>query len=148
MEHLEEREEGHAPRTEIRTSFFTRKFSHKMKQRGTGVPPSVMAFLDTPISSFDEKQRAYFEEKFNPMMPTVISVLTEIYEEVGADRDGWADMITYSCKTDTPMKICAREALALKDDENSKRDDFGNGFEQSAGMVQAQPVRQMNLKRV
>jgi hypothetical protein len=139
MEHLRESEDGNSPRTEIRMSFFTRKFSHKVKQQGKGIPSSVMVFLDTPICSFNEDQKTFYEEKFCPMIPSVVSVLTEIYEEVGADRDGWEDMITYSCKTDTPMKICAREALDRKDNERAKRDNFDVGVEQSTGQTQPPP---------
>ncbi len=98
-----------------RVSFFTRKLVAKFQKMGKSVPPSVVAFLDTPLCSFDRQQAAYFEEKFRPLIPRLISVLEEIYDELGADREGWEDMITYNVRQETPIGICARAVLVKKE---------------------------------
>jgi hypothetical protein len=118
MEDLEGRREEKPPRRDVRMSFFTRRLSSKLGQSGSAIPASVMSFLDTPICSFDENLRVYFEEQFCPMIPSIVNVLAEIFEEVGAEKEGWEDMITYSGNTDTPIKICARAVLARKQKEN------------------------------
>ncbi|MDI7252961.1 MAG: hypothetical protein QME89_10450, partial [Actinomycetota bacterium] len=71
-----------------RTSFFTRKLAAKCQKMGVSIPPSVLTFLDTPLCSFNEAQARYFEEKFRPLIPRLISILEEVYEELGADREG------------------------------------------------------------
>jgi len=86
-----------------------------MKQKGIDMPPSVAAFLDTPLCSLDEKQVAYFEGKFRPLIPQLIAVLEEVYEELGADREGWEDMLTYNVRQETPIGICARAVLVKKE---------------------------------
>jgi len=98
-----------------RVSFFTRKLTAKCQKMGMNIPPSVMAFLDTPLCSFNEEQARYFEEKFRPLIPRLISILEEVYDELGADREGWEDMITYSVKQETPIGICARAVLVKKE---------------------------------
>lgn len=132
MDNVGDGGEGNSSRSGIRTSFFTRKFSYKLRQKGKSVPPEIMLFLDTPICNFDEEQRTYFEEKFNPMMHSVISILSEVYEEVAADRDGWGDMIGYDGKKDTPIKICARAVLESKEREARGANPFGTAQEQEA----------------
>jgi hypothetical protein len=117
MDAYEERTEGNSPRLDVRTSFFTRKLAFKFEQRGGEIPSSVMAFLDTPLYTFSETQRIYFEEKFCPQIPSLASILEELFNEMGADREGWEDMITYSGNLDTPIKICARAVLAKKEKE-------------------------------
>ncbi len=115
MGYIEETREESQPRREIRTSFFTRRLSSKLGQQGSSIPAPVMAFLDTPIYTFDEKLRIYFEEQFCPMIPSIVNVLSEVYDEMGAEVEGWDDMITYSGNMDTPIKICARAVLARKE---------------------------------
>jgi len=102
-------------RREVRTSFFTRKLANKMQQRGQAIPASVIGFLDTPLCLMDEGQRVYFEEKFRPLIPRLAAVLEEIFEELGADVEGWEDMLTFSCSNETPITICARAVLARKE---------------------------------
>jgi hypothetical protein len=114
MGNLEEMIEESQPRREVKTSFFTRKLSSKLGQGGSPIPASVIAFLDTPVCTLDEKWRIYFEEQFCPMIPSLVNVLAEIFDEIGAEEDGWDDMITYSGNMDTPIKICARAVLARK----------------------------------
>lgn len=98
-----------------RTSFFTRKLAAKFQEMGKNIPPSVMTFLDTPLCSFNEEQCRYFEEKFRPLIPRLIAVLEEVYDELGADREGWEDMITYNIRQETPIGICARAVLVKKE---------------------------------
>jgi hypothetical protein len=114
MGNLEEIMEESQPRREVRTSFFTRRLSSKLGQEGSSIPASVVAFLDTPICAFDEKLRIYFEEQFCPMIPSIVNILCEVFDEMGAEIEGWDDTITYSGKMETPIKICARAVLARK----------------------------------
>lgn len=107
----EEEKNGRVPRT----SFFTRKLAVKFQKMGIELPSSVMAFLDTPLSTFNEEQARYFEEKFRPLIPRLISIMEEIYDELGADREGWEDMITYNVRQETPIGICARAVLVKKE---------------------------------
>lgn len=120
MEASEGRGEGSPPRPEVRTSFFTRRLESKFREQGQPVPPAVLAFLDTPLCSMNEKQRAYFEDKFCSLIPILASVLEEVYVELGADTDGWEDMITYCGEVDTPVMICARSVLARKEKEEEE----------------------------
>jgi hypothetical protein len=138
MEFPMEMEREDSRRMEIRTSYFTRRLVRKLKERGTQIPASVALFLDTPIRSFDESQKAYFEEKFRPMMPTIVSILTEVYEEVEADKDGWGDMITYG-NSETPIKICAREVLERKTNKASDSDVSVDRLEQRSIGMQFSP---------
>jgi hypothetical protein len=116
MQDFPEKPETSFPK-EIRTSFFTRKLSLKMDKMGSPIPPPVMAFLDTPLATFNDQQKEYFDQKFCPLIPNLISLLEEIFNELGADREGWEDMLTYSGKGDTPIKICARAVSAKKEKE-------------------------------
>ncbi|WP_287153993.1 hypothetical protein [Candidatus Solincola tengchongensis] len=106
-----EERDGRVPRT----SFFTRKLATKFQKMGIDIPASVMAFLDTPLCAFDEEQARYFEEKFRPLIPRLISILEEVYDELGADREGWEDMLTYNVRQETPIGICARAVLVKKE---------------------------------
>jgi hypothetical protein len=100
-----------------RTSFFTRKLAYKLEQQGVTVPQSVMAFLDTPMSALGEQESVYFEKKFCPLIPSIVSALEEVFNEVGADTEGWEDMMTYGSKQETPIKICATAVLIKKERE-------------------------------
>jgi hypothetical protein len=111
------RNEEHAPDLAVKTSFFTRRLTNKLGQRGVDVPPSVISFLDTPLCTLDEQQSTYFEQKFCPLIPNIVSALEEIFDEVGADTEGWEDMMTYAGNLDTPIKICANAVLVKKERE-------------------------------
>jgi hypothetical protein len=100
-----------------KTSFFTRKLAYKLEQRGVTVPQSVMIFLDTPMSALGEQESTYFEKKFCPLIPSIVSALEEVFNEVGADIEGWEDMMTYGSKQETPIKICATAVLIKKERE-------------------------------
>jgi hypothetical protein len=123
-------EERRQPRREVRTSFFTRKLCSKLAKKGTAIPASVVAFLDTPVNSFNEKMKAYFEEHFRPQIPSIVNVLSEIFDEIGADLEGWGDMITINGETDTPIKICARAVLERKGKEKGRGPVFDSSQEQ------------------
>lgn len=102
---------SHGPRT----SFFTRKLAFKLQQKGIDIPPGVTTFLDTPLCMFNEEQTTYFEMKFRHLIPRLIAVLEEVYDEMGADREGWEDMLTYNVRQETPIGICARAVLVKKE---------------------------------
>jgi len=111
------RNEGHAPNVAVKTSFFTRRLTSKLEQRGVDIPQSVINFLDTPLCTLNEQQSVYFEQKFCPLIPNIVSALEEIFDEVGADTEGWEDMMTYAGSLDTPIKICANAVLIKKEKE-------------------------------
>jgi hypothetical protein len=120
----EEMMEGHTGAGEertanpaVKTSFFTRRLTSKLGQKGVNVPPSVVSFLDTPLCTLNEQQSVYFEQKFCPLIPSIVSALEEIFNEVGADTEGWEDMMTYASNLDTPIKICANAVLVKKERE-------------------------------
>jgi len=107
-------EMGPAPAKVQRISFFTRKLAAKLQSQGSNLPASVIAFLDTPTSSFDPQQSTYFEEKFKPLMPKITALLEEVFDELGADLGGWEDMITFNARAETPIAMCARAVLEKK----------------------------------
>ena len=111
------RDEEHAPDVTVKTSFFTRRLTSKLGQRGVDVPQSVINFLDTPLCTLNERQSTYFEQRFCPLIPNIVSALEEIFDEVGADTEGWEDMMTYAGSLDTPIKICANAVLIKKERE-------------------------------
>jgi len=117
MEANIERNEEHAPNVAVKTSFFTRRLTNKLVQKGVEVPQSVVNFLDTPLCTLNEQESTYFEQKFCPLIPKIVSALEEIFEEVGADTEGWEDMMTYAGNLDTPIKICANAVLIKKERE-------------------------------
>jgi hypothetical protein len=119
MEGRMDRGEENAPNLAVRTSFFTRRLANKLGQKGVDVPGSVITFLDTPLCTLTEEQSVYFEQKFCPLIPNIVSALEEIFNEVGADPEGWEDMMTYAGKLDTPIKICANAVLIKKEREAS-----------------------------
>ena len=100
-----------------KTSFFTRRLANKLGQQGVAVPQSVMMFLDTPLCTLSKEQSLYFESKFCPLIPNIVSALEEIFNEMGANPEGWEDMMTYAGKGDTPIKICANAVLVKKEKE-------------------------------
>lgn len=138
MKDLEERSNSN-PGLEIRTSFFTRKLANKLNQKGSPIPQPVMVFLDTPLCSFGEDQRNYFDQKFCPLIPTIISILEEVFEDLGADREGWEDMLTYSGDADTPIKICARAVAVRKEKEAADEFALTPGREQRTKKIQLPP---------
>jgi hypothetical protein len=93
-------DEGQISRTP-KTSFFTRRLANKLGQKGVDVPSSVMTFLDTPLCTLNEQESLYFESKFCPLIPNIVSALEEIFNEIGADPEGWEDMMTYAGNLDT-----------------------------------------------
>jgi hypothetical protein len=109
-------DEGQISRTP-KTSFFTRRLANKLGQKGVDVPSSVMTFLDTPLCTLNEQESLYFESKFCPLIPNIVSALEEIFNEIGADPEGWEDMMTYAGNLDTPIKICANAVLVKKEKE-------------------------------
>ncbi len=115
MEPHELYHEGESHPQGPKTSFFTRRLVMKLRQKGVEIPPGVVTFLDTPLFMFDEQQAAYFERKFRQLIPRLIAVLEEVYDEMGADREGWEDMLIYNVKHETPIGICARAVLARKE---------------------------------
>jgi hypothetical protein len=119
MESYMEKGEQGAPNLAARTSFFTRRLTSKLQQRGVDVPNTVITFLDTPLCTLNEQQSTYFEQKFCPLIPNIVSALEEIFNEVGADTEGWEDMMTYAGNLDTPIKICANAVLVKKEKEAS-----------------------------
>ena len=119
MESYMERREGGAPDLAVKTSFFTRRLTIKLEQRGVDVPGSVVTFLDTPLCTLNEQQSVYFEQKFCPLIPNIVSALEEIFNEMGADTEGWEDMMIYAGSLDTPIKICANAVLVKKEKEAS-----------------------------
>ncbi len=100
-----------------KTSFFTRRLANKLGQKGVNVPASVMTFLDTPLCTLNEQESLYFESKFCPLIPNIVSALEEVFNEIGADPEGWEDMMTYAGNLDTPIKICASAVLIKKEKE-------------------------------
>ncbi len=119
MEGCMERGRENAPDLAVKTSFFTRRLAGKLGQRGVDVPGPVITFLDTPLCTLNEQQSLYFEKKFCPLIPRIVSALEEIFNEVGADPEGWEDMMTYTGSLDTPIKICANAVLVKKEREAS-----------------------------
>jgi hypothetical protein len=117
MESYIGRNEENAPDLAVKTSFFTRRLTSKLGQKGVDVPQSVISFLDTPLCTLNEQQSTYFEQKFCPLIPNIVSALEEIFDEVGADTEGWEDMMTYASNLDTPIKICANAVLVKKERE-------------------------------
>jgi hypothetical protein len=111
------RDDEIAPNLAVRTSFFTRRLTNKLGQRGVDVPQAVINFLDTPLCTLNEQQSMYFEKKFCPLIPSIVSALEEIFNDVGADTEGWEDMMTYASNLDTPIKICAHAVLVKKERE-------------------------------
>jgi len=116
MEGRVDREES-STHLAAKTSFFTRRLASKLGQKGVEIPGSVVTFLDTPLSTLNENQTMYFEQKFCPLIPSIVSALEEIFNEVGADTEGWEDMMTYAGSLDTPIKICANAVLIKKERE-------------------------------
>jgi hypothetical protein len=119
MESYMERGDEGVSNLATRTSFFTRRLTSKLEQRGVDVPGSVITFLDTPLCTLNEQQSTYFEQKFCPLIPNIVSALEEIFNEMGADTEGWEDMMTYAGTLDTPIKICANAVLVKKEKEAS-----------------------------
>ncbi|MEW6555134.1 MAG: hypothetical protein AB1384_12715 [Actinomycetota bacterium] len=117
MEGYMERGEEQTANLATKTSFFTRRLTGKLQQRGVDVPNSVVAFLDTPLCTLNEQQSVYFEQKFCPLIPNIVSALEEIFNEMGADPEGWEDMMVYAGNLDTPIKICANAVLIKKEKE-------------------------------
>ena len=126
------------PKLDIRTSFFTRKLSNKLDQQGSPIPPPIMLFLDTPLCTFNDEQREYFDQKFCPLIPNIISILEEVFNDLGADREGWDDLLTYGAKSETHIKICAR-AVSTKKAKEAKTNVLNPDAEQQTKKIQLPP---------
>jgi len=138
MQDFEDRSDNAPAKMEIRTSFFTRKLSYKLDQQGSPISPPIMNFLDTPLCTFNDQQRDYFDQKFCPLIASIISLLEEIFNELGADRQGWDDLLTYGSKSDTPIKICAR-AVSVKKEKEAKGNVLNPGVEQQTKKIELPP---------
>jgi hypothetical protein len=132
------KDDSSSPNREIRSSFFTRKLSKKLNQKGSPIPAPIMVFLDTPLCTFNDDQKEYFDKKFCPLIPTLISLLEEVFNELGADRQGWDDLLTYGGKSDTPIKICAR-AVSVKKEKEKRGQAAPSGTEQQTKKIQLPP---------
>jgi len=114
VETHEQRQESHGPANFRGTSFFTRKLANKLHEKGVNVPQSFLLFMDTPMKTFSENQARYFDQKIINLFPTFVAILEEVFNDLGADEDGWEDMIDYLGKEDTPIKLCATAVLIRK----------------------------------
>lgn len=117
METHEQRRESHSPANFRGTSFFTRKLANKLHEKGVNVPQSFLLFMDTPMKAFSENQAMYFEQKISRLFPSFVATLEEVFNDLGADEEGWEDMIEYLGKEDTPIKLCAMAVLIRKTKE-------------------------------
>jgi hypothetical protein len=138
MQDFEDKSDNPSQNRDIRSSFFTRRLANKLNQKGSPIPPPIMVFLDTPLCTFNDDQKDYFDNKFCPLIPTLISLLEEIFNELGADREGWDDLLTYGSKSDTPIKICAR-AVSVKKEKESENHNANSGMEQQTKKIQMPP---------
>lgn len=139
MEAHDKRPDAESPVRAIGNTFFTRKLAMKLRQQGVNVPQAFLSFMDTPLKAFDEKQAAYFDQKISRLFPSFVSTLEEIFSEIGANEEGWEDMLEYLGEDDTPIKICASAVLIRKDRKEGGMNPYNRAEEQNTKKIQLPP---------
>ncbi|MDY6797043.1 MAG: hypothetical protein SWK76_17435 [Actinomycetota bacterium] len=120
-------------------TFFTRRLAGKLKEQGVKVPQAFLSFMDTPMKTFNEKQAAYFDQKISRLFPSFVATLEEIYSEMGANEEGWEDMLEYLGDDDTPIKICASAVLIQKVKKEGSGNTYSRAAEQGTKKIQLPP---------
>lgn len=105
-------------------SFFTRRLEVKVQERGIDLPPEFISILDVPFQTFTEEQETFYQVEFKPFTYFFIEILIDLYEALGAHREGWEEMM--GRLPDCPVKELVR--LALR--EKARLEGFDEGVEE------------------
>ncbi len=105
-------------------SFFTRRLEVKVQERGMDLPHGFIAIMDVPFDSFTEEQEAFYQLEFKPYTYFFIEIIIDLYEALGAHREGWEDML--GRLPDSPIKELVQLALH----EKARLEGFDEGVEE------------------
>jgi hypothetical protein len=137
-------EEGSGRRPPLK-SFFTRRLEVKLQERGMDLPPEFISILDVPFDSFTEEQEAFYQVEFKPFTYFFIEILIDLYEALGAHREGWEDMM--GRLPDCPIKELVKLALH----EKARLEGFDDGVEEEPAfdpLELCKPITMTPEKRV
>ena len=92
-------------------SFFVKRLEQHLSEKGVSIPDRVFALLDTPFKDFTPEYVMMYEQKIKgqALFHIFSDMLVEIYEHLEADKTGWEAAANFL--KDTPMKVCALQAL-------------------------------------
>jgi len=105
-------------------SFFTKKLERKFEEKGLEVPQQLLGIMDVPFDRFTEEQEAFYQAEFKPYTYFFIEILIDLYEALGAHREGWEDML--GRLPDCPIKELVKLALH----EKARLEGFDEGVEE------------------
>ncbi len=126
-------------------SFFTRRLEVKVRERGMDLPPEFISIMDVPFDSFTEEQEAFYQAEFKPYTYFFIEILIDLYEALGAHREGWEDMA--GRLPDCPIKELVKLALH----ERARLEGFDDGIEEEPAfdpLEMSKPVTLSTEKKV
>lgn len=135
METLEEAVKKCEKATVKSRSFFSKKLEQHLKEKGIAIPERIFLLFDTPFSAFTPEYAKMYEEKVKgqALFHIFSDMLVEIYQVLDADKTGWEAAANYL--EDTPMRICALQALKRIDQlEEMPDDDYLYMVEQLSGV--------------
>ncbi len=102
-------------------SFFTKRLEAKIAERGMDLPYSFIALMDVPLEDFTPEQGAFYESEFKLYTYFFIEIIIDLYEALGAHREGWEEMLNRL--PDTPIK----ELVSLSLQEKARLEGYDGG---------------------
>ncbi len=94
-------------------SFFTKKLERKLEERAIEIPYSYIVLMDTPFEQFSEEDKIIYDTQFRALSYIFVELLSEVYESMGSNRQGWEDMADRL--KPTPIKVLAKLVLTELD---------------------------------
>ncbi len=116
-------------------SFFVKRLEQHMADKGINIPDRIFALFDTPFGEFTPEYVEMYEQKIKgqALFHIFSDMLVEIYQGLEADKTGWESAANFL--KDTPMKLCALQALQRIDQlEAMPENDYLYMAEQFSGL--------------
>ena len=126
-------------------SFFTKRLEVKIEERGMNLPYDFIAIMDVPFEAFSDGQEAFYQGEFKPYTYFFIEIIIDLYEALGAHREGWEDML--GRLPDSPVK----ELVALSLHEKARLEGFDDGLDEAPSfdpLDLGEPITLTTEKRV
>ena len=120
-------------------SFFVKRLEQHLVEKGISLPDRIFTLFDTPFEDFTPEYVAMYEQKIKgqALFHIFSDMLVEIYQHLDADKIGWEAAANFLL--DTPMKICALNALKRIDQlEAMPENDYLYMVEQFSGVSSMQ----------
>ncbi|RJP27153.1 MAG: hypothetical protein C4536_14195 [Actinobacteria bacterium] len=117
-------------------SFFVKRLEQHLAEKGITIPGRIFSLFDTPFDNFTPEYVSMYEQKIKgqALFHIFSDMLVEIYQRLDADKIGWESAANFL--QDTPMKVCALQALKRIDQlEAMPENDYLYMVEQFSGLA-------------